>query len=137
MSLPSNVCDFENQPPPPGRGVLTLQAYHVLSCPEHHLMAATDKVTMQMIVRIGAGKHDCYICRRLLVLDPKLGDAAPGLLGYIHGDLPPEVSAVAVAACCGCVRHLGDQETARTIVQMFADEQFGGGTVFETAGGTA
>jgi hypothetical protein len=110
-------------------GIVQFQAYAVLTYPEQRLLAMTDPRTREMLRRISWFEHDCYICNRTMDLASHDGDATPGIIGYMHGDLPDEIGAVTVAVCSACVRKLGDDATALQVSQMFIDEHFGGGHV--------
>jgi hypothetical protein len=100
-------------------------------------MAMSDPITHELLRRISWGMHDCYICRRTLDLKSLDGDSTPGIVGYMHGDLPKEIDGIGMAACSACAKKLGDKRTSKTITQMFADECCGGGKVEMVQGGTA
>ena len=117
--------------------IFQFHCYCVLSYPEQKSMAMDDPITRELLRRISWGEHDCYICNRTLDLKSLDGDSTPGLVGFMHGDLPKEIDGVGMAACAACAAKLGDVETSRTITQMFADEVCGGGTVTMLQGGTA
>ena len=119
------------------RSIFQFQHYAVLTHPAQKSMAMRDPITRELLRRISWGMHDCYICRRTLDLKSRDGDSTPGLVGFMHGDLPKEIDGVGMAACRACAMKLGDVETSRTITQMFADEVCGGGTVELVQGGTA
>ena len=119
------------------KGIFQLQCYCVLTHAMDHFMAIADPIIVGVLSRVAKGKCDCVICRRTLDLKSFGGDSTPGILGYMHGDLPDEVNAVGVAVCCACVRELGDKKAAMTISQMFVNECGGGGTVELVQGGTA
>ena len=116
--------------------IFQFQCYCVLTHPEETIRALVDPRLVGLFRRMIRGQHDCSICRRTLNLDPT-SDDSPGVVGYMHGDLPDEIAVVGVAACCGCVKKLGAVEVARTVGQMFVDELCGGGTVEMVQAGTA
>ena len=118
------------------KSIFQFQCCSLISHPEEIFKALIDPRLVGLFKRVLNGKHDCYICRATLDLDPG-ADSSPGLVGFMHGDFPKEVDAVALAACCGCVRKLGDELAARTITRMFADECCGGGEVRLVEGGVA
>ena len=117
--------------------ILQFHCYCTHTHPAQKAMAMDDPLTRELLRRISWGEHDCYICRRTLDLKSRDGDSTPGVVGYVHGDLPKDMEGIAMAACTACARKLGDQETSRQITQMFADEQCGGGTVSLVQGGVA
>lgn len=117
--------------------IFSFHCYCVLTHPAQKTMAMDDPITRELLRRISWGKHDCYICRWTLDLKTLGGDSTPAVIGYVHGDLPKGMEGVAMAACAACSKDLGDQETSRTMTQMFADEHCGGGTVKMVQGGTA
>ena len=119
------------------RSIFQFQHYAVLTHPAQKSMAMRDPITRELLRRISWGMHDCYICRRTLDLKSRDGDSTPGLVGFMHGDLPKEINGVGMAACRACAMKLGDVETSRTITQMFADEVCGGGEVSLVHGGIA
>ena len=84
------------------KGIFSFHCYCVISCPEHKDMAMADPRTRELLRRISWGKHDCYICRRTLDLKSRDGDSTPGMVGFMHGDLPEGVNGVAMAACSAC-----------------------------------
>ena len=117
--------------------ILQFHCYCTHTHPAQKAMAMDDPLTRELLRRISWGEHDCYICRRTLDLKSRDGDSTPGVVGYVHGDLPKDMEGIAMAACTACARKLGDQETSRQITQMFADEQCGGGAVSLVQGGVA
>jgi hypothetical protein len=118
-------------------GRFLLQAYHVLADPVDRLKAITDPNTVILLGRISRGLHDCTLCRVPLDLDPK-SDRSPGIVGYLHGDFPKEIGAIAVCACVRCVETLGNDGAALAPGKTFADELCGGGgTVQLVQGGVA
>jgi hypothetical protein len=131
MSLPNAISPLKQA----AKRVFEFQHYRVLSHPAEKFKAMTDAVTVKMLHRIAAGKHDCTICRRTLSL--KTGGSSPGIIGYMHGGFDADISAVCVCACVACTLELGDHEAARTICQDFADEVCGSGEVSFVEGGTA
>jgi hypothetical protein len=118
--------------------VFQLQAYRVLTSPVEKLMAITDPITVRMLGRIAAGKHDCVLCGAALNLNPE-SDSSPALVGYWHGKFSEDVNEVGVAACCACALELGDEEVARRIGQVFANEilRDGEATIELVKGGVA
>jgi hypothetical protein len=112
-----------------------LESYRVLTNPIDTIRASMDPRMVALFRRIMRGEHDCGLCRVCLNFDPK-SDSSPGLVGYLHGDLDG-IDAIAVAACCRCVRAHGDDGTARAICQEFVDEVCGGGEVTLVRGGRA
>jgi hypothetical protein len=77
------------------KGILQLQCYCVLTHAVEHFMAITDPIIVGVLGRVAKGTCDCAICSRTLDLKSFGGDSKPGILAYMHGDLPDEVNAVA------------------------------------------
>jgi hypothetical protein len=112
------------------------QFYRVLTHPDEVIRASIDPKMVGLLRRVIKGQHDCAICRTTLNLDPN-DCSSPGLLGYLHGDFTKDIDVVAVAACVACVRKLGNEATAKTVSQIFADDVLGGGHVEQVQCGTA
>jgi hypothetical protein len=117
------------------KGLFQLQAYRVLH-PVERLKAVVDPRLVELFHRIMRGGQDCALCRQTLDLDAE-SLASPGVIGYLHGDLPAEVPFVGVAACISCTFRLGDEGVLRAIGQEFVDSCAGGGTVELVRGGAA
>lgn len=124
---------------PPRQRQIQFHAYNVLSRPMEAVQAMFDPRLVGLFRRILRGGQDCAICQTCLNLDPDSA-GSPGLIGYLHGDLhhrDGDIDAIGVAACCGCVRKLGDELAAKTLCHEFADTCCGGGTVQLVQGGVS